>query len=262
MFPDGIGRGYDTCVLEEVSSTMDAARERAGDLTRPLWVLAKRQTGARGRRGRAWRMPEGNFAATLALPLDRPAPEAALRSFTAALALDDALTAITGRPAALSLKWPNDVLLNGGKVAGILLESTAKGHLTGLLMIGVGINLAAAPDASEVEEGAVRPVSLVGETGHLVPPEEALTLLGDAFAAREDTLTSEGFAPIRSAWLARAARLGQTIHARTGTETLTGRFEGIDVTGALCLATEEGLITLPAADIHFAKPEIPNASLR
>jgi BirA family biotin operon repressor/biotin-[acetyl-CoA-carboxylase] ligase len=226
---------------------MAEAARRAPALAGPEWVLALAQTAARGRRGRAWRMPAGNFAATLVYrPRGSPA-DLALRSFAAALALAGALDEVTGQAGAVTLKWPNDVLLNGGKVAGILLESLPGGALS----VGIGINLVAAPEAAEVEPGAVRPVSLQGETGVDVTPEAFLTPLATAYARWEATLAGQGFEPLRRAWLARAARLGQEITARTGSAVLQGRFETVDPSGHLVLATAQGRRAVPAADVFF-----------
>ena len=136
--------GYGYLPLGEVTSTLDEARARVGEMSGPTWITATHQTAARGRRGRPWSNPAGNFAGTLVLPNLTDPASAALRSFTTALALDEALTTLTGRPEAFALKWPNDVLLNGSKLAGILLESlTERGHLTGLV-IGIGVNLVTA----------------------------------------------------------------------------------------------------------------------
>jgi BirA family biotin operon repressor/biotin-[acetyl-CoA-carboxylase] ligase len=213
--------------------------------------MAHRQTAARGRRGRPWASPEGNFAATLILhPQGGPAG-AALRSFVASLALADALRDVTNGKAATALKWPNDVLLNGGKVAGILLESGGSAGRLSHLLVGIGVNLAAAPPPEAVEEGALRPVSVLGETGVAVTPEALLDALAPAFARWEATLATGGFAPVREAWLARAARLGQPVTARTMTETVSGRFETIDATGALVLDTGTARRAIPAADVYF-----------
>ena len=196
-------------------------------------------------------MPAGNFAATLAMrPKGSPA-DVSLYSFVAALALHEALTAVCGPAAQLDIKWPNDVLLNGGKVAGILLESAGQGAEVAVLAVGVGVNLAAAPDLGTLEAGAVPPVSVLGETGHSVAPAEFLDLLAPAFARWQHQLSTFGFAPIRAAWTARAARLGQTITARTGSTTRAGRFEGIDDSGALVLTTAAGREVIPAADVFF-----------
>lgn len=196
-------------------------------------------------------MPKWNFAATLAMRPEGHAVQVALRSFVAALALYDAFVAATGRAEGYALKWPNDVLLNGGKVAGILLESTGVGQGVQSLAIGIGVNLAEAPSAAEVEARAVRPVSLLGETGTAISPEDFLPLLASEFAKHENSLTTYGFAPIRAAWLDRAARLGQEITARTSTVSHKGTFETVDDHGALVLKTPKGRITIPAADVFF-----------
>lgn len=232
-------------MLPQVDSTLTEAARRAADLAGPTWILALRQTAGRGRRGRDWVDPVGNFAATLLMRPTGGAEQAALRSFIASLALYDAITAATGRSAGLALKWPNDVLLNGGKCAGILLESAGDGHLS----IGIGVNLINVP--TTVEEGAVPPVSLLGETGTNVTPEEFLNLLAPAFARYEAQFNTYGFAPIRRTWLERAARLGEVITARTGTTEQTGTFETLDETGALILRTSQGQQVISAGEVFF-----------
>lgn len=246
-WPDAYARH----VLAEVDSTSSEAARLAPGLSRPTWIMARRQTAARGRRGRAWISPEGNFAATLLMRPEGAPADAALRSFVAALALADALADVCGPNAAIALKWPNDVLLNGGKVAGILLESAGQGGAVGHLLIGIGVNLIAAPPSEAVEPGAVRPVSVLGETGMRVTADELLDRLAPAFARHEAQFATWGFAPIRTAWLARAARLGQPIVARTMTETVQGTFETLGEDGALILATPSGRRALPAADVFF-----------
>ena len=246
-WPPGVGR----IVLDAVDSTNAEAARVARFLTEPTWIMAHVQTAARGRRGRVWAMPPGNFAATLLMRPDGLPAVVALRSFVAALALYDACVAVSGRAESFALKWPNDVLLNGGKLAGILLESAGQARGVSHLAIGIGVNLAAAPDAGAVEEGALRPVSLLGETGISVTPEDFLSLLAPAFAHWETRLLAEGFAPIRMAWLERAARLGERLVARTGSATYDGRFEAIDDRGALVLVTPDGRKVIAAADVFF-----------
>ena len=137
-WPGGHGR----IVLSEVDSTMAEAARRAPTLDRPTWIMALRQTTPRGRRGRTWNEPKGNFAATLVMKPGGNAASAALRSFLAANALFETLALQTERDA-LATKWPNDVLLNGGKVAGILLESTGQSGRIDWLSIGIGVTFAA-----------------------------------------------------------------------------------------------------------------------
>ncbi|WP_371707628.1 biotin--[acetyl-CoA-carboxylase] ligase [Oceanicola sp. D3] len=240
-------------VLPSCPSTMMVARDGFAGYAGPVWVLAHRQTGGHGRRGRPWANPEGAFTATLALPNPGTAQAAAQRSFVAALALFDAFVAVTGRPDGLSLKWPNDVLLNGGKVAGILLESLGPrpdGTLDGLL-VGIGVNLIEPPDVGEVEPGAVRPVALAQEAGVRVTPEEFLDALAPAYARHEASFATHGFAPIRRAWLDRAARLGEVITARLPGEALTGTFKTIDEMGYLQLQTKTGLRGIAAGEVFF-----------
>lgn len=159
--------------------------------------------------------------------------------------------AITDLPAAFALKWPNDVLLNGGKVAGILLECLSSGDGVAHLAIGIGVNLLAAPDVAMVEPGAVPAVNLLSETGHKISPEAFLDHLAPAYARWETRFQAEGFAPLRHEWLSHAARLGQTIRARTGTQSREGRFETIDASGALIMAQGHETIAISAAEIFF-----------
>ena len=236
-------------MLDQVDSTNAEAVRRAP--TVPTWIMATEQTGGRGRRGRPWSSPRGNFYATLALqPVEAP-EKVALRSFAAALALREACVVVTGVAAGFALKWPNDVLLNGGKLAGILLESSGTGPHINQLSIGIGVNLIAAPSPAQVEQGAVQPVSLLAETGKRITPEAFLTSLALAYARWEDIFLTQGFAPLRAEWLAQAARLGEVITARTGSQNETGTFETIDETGALILHTASARRAIPAAEIFF-----------
>jgi len=246
-WPEGVARH----VLDSADSTNALALRLGPSLVGPTWFLAHEQTAGRGRRARPWVSPRGNFHGTLALRPGGPAATVALRSFVAALALRDALAAVTDAPGALSLKWPNDVLLNGGKVAGILLESVAVGQGVAHLAVGIGVNLIASPDTALVEPGAVPPVNVLAETGIRVTPEEFLNHLAPSFARWEAVLIAQGFAPIRAEWLAQAARLGQVIRARTGTQNREGVFETVDGTGALILRMQEGPVAIPAAEVFF-----------
>ncbi|WP_227284878.1 biotin--[acetyl-CoA-carboxylase] ligase [Boseongicola sp. H5] len=246
-WPEGVGRR----VLPETDSTMAEATRIAPDLAGPEWILALNQTAARGRRGRHWAMPEGSFAASLVMRPGGGPAQAALRSFVASLALREAFLAVGVPAGAIRLKWPNDVLLNGGKVAGILLESLGSAQGVSHLVIGIGVNLAAAPDRSMVEPGALTPVSLRDETGLQITPEAFLGPLAAAFDRIERQFVTYGFAPIRTEWLSHAARLGDTITARTAREQTTGVFETVDEAGSIVLETSRGRRVIPAAEIYF-----------
>jgi BirA family transcriptional regulator, biotin operon repressor / biotin---[acetyl-CoA-carboxylase] ligase len=238
-------------VLPEIDSTNAEGFRRATALAGPTWITAGVQTAGRGRRARPWASPMGNFHGTLVLKPTELPEVVALRSFAASLALRDALVTLTGLPGSFALKWPNDVLLNGGKLAGILLESTGLNGPHPVLCIGIGVNLIAAPDASLVEPGAVPPVSLLHETGLRVTPARFLDALAPAYAHWESRFIAEGFSPLRTAWLAHAARLGETIRARTGAETREGVFEAIDSAGNLILRMAQGPVAIPAAEVFF-----------
>ena len=242
-WPDEYGRR----VLTELDSTNAEAARIESDLHGPEWILALHQTAARGRRGRVWSFPAGNFAATLVLFPHDPPDQIALRSFAAALALYDAVAELTGTASGLALKWPNDVLLNGGKMAGILLERLPRGGLA----IGIGVNLIAAPDMGQVEARALRPVSVLAEVGIRVQPERMLDALASAYDFWEHSLTEQGFAPLRAVWLDRATRLGETITARLPGREVTGVFETVDLEGHLVLKTAKGREVIAAADVFF-----------
>ncbi len=220
----------------------------APQLARPTWIMAHHQTAARGRRGRSWANPPGNFAATLVMRPGGLPSWAALRSFLAANALYETLAMYAPREA-LSLKWPNDVLLEGRKVAGILLESAGDGRRVDWLAIGIGVNLIRAPKIEP--DAAFPPISLRDVTGEAVDAIDFLTMLAGHYATEEMVLERLGFEPIRQDWLERAAKLGEEITARTGNRAVTGIFDTVDEDGQLVLITGTGPVRIPAADIYF-----------
>jgi len=248
-WPDGVGRR----VLTETDSTMaEAARRAADGVPGPEWTLSLSQTAARGRRGRAWAMPEGNFAASLLMRPSGNAAEAAHRSFVAALALSEAFQAIGADAGDITLKWPNDVLVQNRKIAGILLESQSDGQGgVAHLVVGIGVNLVAAPAPDALEQGAVRPISFRDASGVTVIPEDFLTPLAAAFDRLERHFATFGFDPIRAAWLSQAARLGEVITARLPNEEITGTFRDVDSDGNLVLETAQGPRRIAAAQIFF-----------
>ena len=226
---------------------MAEAARRADGLHGPTWIMAREQTAARGRRGRPWLHPAGNLAATLIYKPEATAAEAAKRSFLAANALFETLAMYVDRTA-LSLKWPNDVLLNGGKVAGILLESAGRGPFVDWLSVGFGVNLQAVPEGLT---SPFPPISLRGAGGQDVTPEDFLTVLASNYATQEGKLSALGFARIREDWLRHAAKLGEVITARTGQDVIKGIFDTVDEDGALVLITGMGPRAIPAADVFF-----------
>jgi BirA family biotin operon repressor/biotin-[acetyl-CoA-carboxylase] ligase len=228
--------GYSVASYDEIDSTNEEARRRAAVGERgPLWICARRQTAGRGRRGRAWESPEGNLMATLLLAPGVTAPEAARLSFVAALAVHDLVAAYATR-ATVRVKWPNDVLIDGKKVAGILLESSGSEGVDVLpwVAIGIGVNLTHGPAEAQY------PATFLGAHGRAPSPEEALAELAEAWETRFRVWRVSGFAAIREAWLGVAAGLGQPIEVRLPAETLHGRFETLMTDGALSLLLPDG----------------------
>ena len=242
--------GYRLVSRDTVGSTNDEAKSlaRQGAAEGALvWALA--QTAGRGRRGREWRSPRGNFYLSLVLRPACPPDRAAQLGFAAALAVGDALGDLIPNLVGLAGKWPNDLLLDGRKIAGILLESEiGEDQNLAFLVVGVGVNLVSAP--ADVEF----PATSIAAQGY--PPPEPAALLG-AFARHfEDWVRAwreAGFAPLRAAWLARAVGLGEPIRVRLENANLHGRFADLDQHGALLLDTADGLRRVSAGDVFPAR---------
>lgn len=227
--------------VAEIDSTSSEARRRLdAGATPPFWIRADRQTAGRGRRGRVWDGIDGNLFISGAYRLACPPGEAAQLSFAGALAVGDLLDAFAP-PDAARFKWPNDVKLTGAKVAGVLLEATAAAR--GIdLVIGIGVNLADAPDGA---------ASVAGVFGRAPSTAEAAARLVDAFETWRARWAADGFAPLRAAWLARAEGLGDTVSARVNDETITGVFEDLDPEGALVMATATGRRLIRSGEVFF-----------
>lgn len=232
--------------LPETDSTnLEARRLAEAGEAGPIWIAAKRQTAGRGRRGRAWTGGQGNLAATLLTVTSKPPADAAQVSFVAALAVAD-LAERFAPDAAARLKWPNDLLLDGRKAAGILVESGARDDGRLWLAVGVGVNLARAP--AELD----RLATSFAAYGASPTPEAALDALAARFAVWERQWRDFGFGPIAEAWTGRAHGLGEPCEARLGQETLTGVAEGLDPDGALRLRLWDGQIRrITAGDVVF-----------
>lgn len=235
---------------EELDSTNAEARRRAETgAGGPVWITAAVQTAGRGRRGRAWATARGNLAATLLMTTDLAPVDAAQVSFVAALAAADLADACLGDGAA-RLKWPNDVLIHGRKAVGILVESGARADGRLWLAIGIGVNLAHAPENVE------RPATSLAEHMAAPPPEPraALDVLAERFEFWRTTWAAQGFAPIARAWTVRAIGLGQQCEARLPNRTLTGVAEGLDLDGALRLRLDDGTVErVTAGDVFFGE---------
>lgn len=250
-WPSGVGR----IVLDTIDSTNDEGRRMAKELDQPTWIMARRQTQGRGRRNRNWWMADGNFAASLVvhLPDKNDHKMASQRTFSAALALRDTCVELTASEGSFTLKWPNDLLLNQGKVAGILLECTEQqGGL--VLIVGFGVNLVRTPpnaiDAQNERGKRNRSVNLRCETGVTIRCEDFLICLATKFQEREVQLQKEGLPAIHADWLRRASGVGEMVKMVTENEMIHGRFEGIDGEGHAIVSTSDGRVRLPAGEMQ------------
>jgi BirA family biotin operon repressor/biotin-[acetyl-CoA-carboxylase] ligase len=217
--------------LAEVGSTNDWLLMHANGLADGHWVRADRQTAGRGRRGRVWHDGSGNLMASVLVRADGPVQQF---SFVAAVALREAIAEACG--VETRLKWPNDLLLEGAKVSGILLERADTA-----LVVGIGVNVAYAP--VDVD----RPAVAVGGT-----VEGLFAALRGRFGAWRGIWARKGFAPVRAAWLAAARGVGGMIEVRLGSETLAGRFDGLNDEGALLLGLADGGVRAIHAGEVFA----------
>jgi BirA family biotin operon repressor/biotin-[acetyl-CoA-carboxylase] ligase len=245
--------GFRLQAHERVESTnaLALAAARAGD-PGGLWIVAREQTAGRGRRGRAWASPPGNLYASLLLADAAERSAANTISFVAAVALDRALADLIGPPAAspLALKWPNDVLCDGKKIAGILVEGEETGGRV-VTVIGIGVNCHSHPDIA-----GSAPASDLTALGLVVQPEELfMRLAGRMAEALALWDRGRNFAEVREAWLARAAGVGAGVRiAMTGAET-EGAFETVDSTGRMVVRLVDGsrkAISAGDASIRFA----------
>ena len=262
LAPSAVEAGYRLESFPSVGSTNAVALERAFAGERgPLWLVSKRQEAGRGRRGREWATPEGNLAATLLLSGLRDFKTAATLGFVAGLALGDALDAVVpgrlisigldgadaGKGQRFELKWPNDVLAGGAKLAGILLESTSLPDGSAAVAVGIGVNVVAHPD------NVPYPATSLGALGAGCDAETLFLALSDAWMdnwRRWDE--GRGLASIRALWLARAAGLGGEVAVKVGGEVLRGTFETIDEDCRFVIRDRQGRAhEIAAGDVHF-----------
>jgi BirA family transcriptional regulator, biotin operon repressor / biotin---[acetyl-CoA-carboxylase] ligase len=254
--PRAQSAGYRLASFDQIGSTNAEAMSRARDGERgPIWFVTSEQTAGRGRRLRPWIAPRGNLASSILEVTEVSPAVAATLGFAAGLALEAALRTISVEAALRSdgsdqlrfgLKWPNDVLAGGQKLAGILLEAEALQN--GLaVVVGIGTNVVAAP------EGTPTPATSLNALGIQIGAEELFKALSDAWVEFRGIWDhGRGFAEIRTQWLQRAAGLGERVAIQTGSATLEGTFDTIDETGCLIVRTGEGKrVSVAAGEVHF-----------
>lgn len=262
LAPTAISDGYRIESHEVVGSTNALALDhaKAGDPGR-LWVVSSRQESGRGRRGRAWATPAGNLAATLLLITNGDLKSAATLGFVAGLSLAHALDAVVpeakvsiaadgggdARGARFELKWPNDVLASGAKLAGILLESAMIGQERAAIAIGIGVNVVAFPDDLPY------PATSLRAFGTACDAETLFLALSDAWRANHAIWDDgRGLAHIRERWLERAAGLGSEVAVKIEGEIIRGVFETIDEDCRFVIRDRsDKIIRIAAGDVHF-----------
>ncbi len=238
-------------VFDEIDSTILEARRRAerGDIA-PVWLVAKRQTAGRGRRGRAWSSLDGNLLATLLFTTAQPPQQIALLGFATGVAIAESIDAVIGAGAA-TLKWPNDVFIDGAKVAGIMLDSGALGSDQTWVALAFGVNLAAAPENIDQPTTSLR--ALLPPDAPAPEPTAFLATLRPKLEAWSERIVSEGFEPLRRAWLQRAYGLGQEARVLQGEQMLEGRISGLSPRGELELDTPTGRRLIAAGDVFLPR---------
>ncbi|WP_315833007.1 biotin--[acetyl-CoA-carboxylase] ligase [Bradyrhizobium prioriisuperbiae] len=255
--PKAASTGYRLEAFDSIGSTNTEAmaHARAGERG-PTWFVTQQQTAGRGRRDRAWVSPRGNLAASIVEVMDVAPPVAATLGFAAGLALEQALQAVSiearlrapdSDDTKFEMKWPNDVLAGRRKLSGISLEAEAFGKRELAVVVGIGVNVVAAP------EGTPFPATALHALGVHVGAEELFAALSDAWAGLRSVWDNgRGFGALRQLWLERASGLGEQVSVKSGGSTITGVFETIDEAGCLIIATETGArVPIAAGDVYF-----------
>jgi BirA family biotin operon repressor/biotin-[acetyl-CoA-carboxylase] ligase len=201
-------------------------------------IHADEQTAGRGRLSRVWISPPGNLYMSVLLRLGMPAERLPELSFVTALAVADSVDALLPRHVRVMLKWPNDVLVWGAKIAGILLEQSDDATV-----IGIGLDVLHAPAASGYK------TTSIAASGGIASVGGARDLLLDRLERHLASWQADGFAPTRTAWLARAHPIGAALRVTVQGRMIEGAFSGLDDGGALLLDTKEGRQRIVAGDV-------------
>ena len=262
--PRAASAGYRILSFDTIGSTsaQAMAQAKSGD-PGDLWLAARRQTAGHGRRGRPWETPDGNLAASCLTILPGDVSQPATLGFVAGLSLHDALTEVApdvpicigldggrvrDRKAAsrFALKWPNDVVADGAKIAGILLEADTMSDGRMALVTGIGVNVVAAP------HDVPYPATALTAFASAVTAEALFLALSDAWTEHAARWRRDGFAAIRDRWLSVATGLGEPAAIKTDMGVERGRFETIDTEGRLVIRRDDGsAATIAAGDVHF-----------
>ncbi len=242
---------FDLRSYDSLGSTNDEAQRLAqAGAAHGTVVTAREQTAGRGRQARGWISPPGNLYASILLRLDLPPARLPELSFVAALAVADAVDRFLPGSRRARLKWPNDVLVAGAKISGILIERTEDA-----VIVGIGLNVRHRPQGTPYP--AISLAEAIGESrvpgDDTVPSIDAVrTGVLDAFASRLGSWEQGGFKSIRAAWLARAHPFGTPLNVHVNNAIIAGAFAGLDPGGALLLDTQAGRLRLLAGEVRSA----------
>lgn len=243
LHPSTAAAGYQLRSFDHIGSTNAQALQDAQDPAVGeagaggfVWYVTKDQRSGRGRRGREWSTQPGNLAATLLLIHDYPLEVSATLSFVAGLSLIEAISSLLPESKTVfKLKWPNDVLGDGAKISGILLETVSLPNGTKALAIGIGVNVLHVP------QGLPYAATSLAQAGYSQQAEQLLAALAQRFAENFRRWDGgRGMIAIRDRWLSHAARLGEVIRVQSGTVMLEGVFTTIDASGQLVLGLPQG----------------------
>ncbi|MEA2835171.1 MAG: BirA family transcriptional regulator [Methylobacteriaceae bacterium] len=242
---------YRLIVRDSIGSTNEEAMRLARDGDPGLlWVVAREQVEGRGRRGRTWSSPPGNLYASLLLIDAAPSEHLPELGFVAGIALLSALREILGNDLRLGLKWPNDILFDGAKLSGILLESSLLPSGRTACIAGFGVNCRSHPATLPY---AATDLTTIGTM--LDGPEDVFSRLSDAMIEMLQVWArGAGFADIRTRWLKSALGVGEPIRVALGTTNLSGVFESIDSRGRLILRQGTNTRAIEAGDVFLPSP--------
>jgi BirA family biotin operon repressor/biotin-[acetyl-CoA-carboxylase] ligase len=245
---------YTLVALDSVTSTMDEARRLAalgeGETPDGTLVWAKEQTGGKGRRGNPWDSPRGNFYISLIVRPEVPVARAAELSFVTGCAVYDTVGEVCEPGFECRLKWPNDVLVNGAKIGGLVLETSAQGTApVDYVIIGLGVNLRSHPSDTPY------PATDFAAEGQVIPDVAFLEAFARHFMEWAGRWVDDGFEPIRAQWKWRAKGIGEEITVNLPSESLSGVFQDIAEDGSLILMTDGTEKHIASGEVFFGQPQ-------
>tara|TARA_A100001011_G_scaffold388493_1_gene468230 strand:- start:48128 stop:48886 length:759 start_codon:yes stop_codon:yes gene_type:complete len=240
---------FDLVRLHTVSSTNEELKMRAINENAPegLAIASTIQTSGKGRHGRVWESEAGNMYCSVLLRPNCDLSRASQLGFLAALASSQAIISYTGDLQKLDLKWPNDVLLNNKKVGGVLLETiNNKNKSVDWVILGCGVNLQQHP-----MQTAFPATSVIRELGIVIEPKEFVNCYLNKLMEWYKVWVSQGFFPVRSAWLKMAFNLNKKLLVKAGDQNIVGIFQDLDEEGALIVKTINGFSKVNAGEVYF-----------